>query len=140
MRSVIILLMVFIGVGCVTTKKGNRQHYTLNGTWIPTMQEIGGAALPGTMLEKELLVISDSNYTFSAESIDRGSLRYTRKKMDIYGKVGINAGRHIPAVYKLEQDKLTICYDLSGKGYPTAFETKGKPAQFLSVFKRAGGK
>ncbi|MEZ4688843.1 MAG: hypothetical protein R3A12_01140 [Ignavibacteria bacterium] len=57
-------------------------------------------------------------------------------KMDIYGKDGVNAGKHFKAIYKLEDELLTICYDLSGMNYPESFETGSSPALFLSVFKR----
>ena len=56
--------------------------------------------------------------------------------MDIYGKQGVNAGKHFTAIYKLENELLTICYNLRGDSYPAAFETKGKPTLFLSVFKK----
>jgi hypothetical protein len=56
--------------------------------------------------------------------------------MDIYGKEGVNAGKHFTAIYKIENGQLTICYNLSGDGYPEAFETNTKPTLFLSVFKK----
>ncbi|MFI5187318.1 MAG: hypothetical protein ACHQF0_11370 [Chitinophagales bacterium] len=115
----------------------------LNGTWVPVRQEIGGTLLPKAVLEKEKLVISDSIYTFTAESIDKGVVKYRDNKMDIYGKEGVNAGKHFTAIYKLENlpttqggEQLTICYNLSGDSYPDAFETKAKPTLFLSVFKK----
>ena len=80
--------------------------------------------------------MSDSTYTFSAESIDKGVVKYRDDKMDIYGKEGVNAGKHFTAIYKYENDQLTICYNLKGDSYPEAFETKSKPLLFLSVFKK----
>jgi hypothetical protein len=56
--------------------------------------------------------------------------------MDIFGKEGVNSGKHFTAIYKLENEYLTICYNLSGNAYPETFETKGKPMYFLSVFKK----
>ena len=44
----------------------------LNGTWIPTKQEIGGTSLPGAAFASQKLIISDSNYTLIAESVDNG--------------------------------------------------------------------
>jgi len=80
--------------------------------------------------------MSDSTYTFIAESIDKGVVTYKDDKMDIYGKEGVNAGKHFAAIYKFENDQLTICYNLSGDSYPETFETKGKPKYFLSVFNK----
>ncbi len=56
--------------------------------------------------------------------------------MDIYGKEGVNTGKHFTAIYKIENGQLTICYNLLGNIYPEAFETKGKPMYFLSLFKK----
>ena len=56
--------------------------------------------------------------------------------MDIYGKDGVNAGRHFMAIYKIENGELSVCYNLAGNGYPEAFETTSKPMLFLSVFKK----
>ena len=56
--------------------------------------------------------------------------------MDIYGKEGINAGKHFTAIYKYQNNQLTICYNLKGDSYPTAFETSAGPTLFLSVFQK----
>jgi uncharacterized protein (TIGR03067 family) len=115
----------------------------LNGSWIPVKQEIAGTSLPAAAFEKQKLIISDSIYTFSAESIDKGVVKYKDDKMDIYGREGINAGKHFTTIYKLEKGSsgqtgtlLTVCYNLAGDHYPETFETKGKPTYFLSVFKK----
>ncbi len=67
----------------------------------------------------------------------KGIVKYKDDKMDIYGKDGVNAGKHFTALYKLENEQLTICYNLSGDSYPESFMTEGKPAYFLSVFKKS---
>lgn len=68
--------------------------------------------------------------------MDKGVLKYNGNKMNIYGKEGVNAGKHFTAIYKYENEQLTICYNLKGDSYPEAFDTSGKPALFLSVFKK----
>ncbi len=103
---------------------------------MPGKQEMGGALLPKAAFENQKLIISDSTYTFIAESIDKGVVKYRDDKMDIYGKEGVNAGKHFTALYKFENGQLTICYNLKGDSYPGTFETKGKPMYFLSVFKK----
>ncbi|HRI22070.1 MAG TPA: hypothetical protein PLA68_14005 [Panacibacter sp.] len=109
----------------------------LNGIWIPIKQEMGGKELPTVAFEKQQLTITDSSYTFVAESVDKGELKYSSGKMDIYGKEGVNTGKHFTALYKYENEILTICYNLKGDKYPEAFETKGNPLFFMSVFKRS---
>jgi len=107
MRQLSILLVICLSVSCAGTKNAAMKSVKLNGTYI---------------------VI--------AESIDKGVVKYRDDKMDIYGKEGVNAGKHFTAIYKFENGQLAICYNLSGDSYPETFETKGKPMYFLSVFKK----
>lgn len=97
---------------------------------------MGGKEFPPAVFEKQKLIIRDSSYTLIAESVDKGILKYSDHNMDIYGKEGVNSGKHFTAIYKFENDQLTICYNLMGNGYPESYETKGKPLYFLSVFKK----
>lgn len=107
----------------------------LNGTWVPVKQEMGGKSLPKEALQQKL-IIDGKNYTVIAESTDKGEIAYRGNKMDIYGKEGVNAGKHFTAIYKYENGQLIICYNLAGNSYPEAFETQGKPLFFLSVFEK----
>jgi uncharacterized protein (TIGR03067 family) len=124
------------GFGCTSAKKNSEKTNKLNGTWVPVQLEIDGNILPKSSFEKQKLIISDSNYTFIAESVDKGVLKYSGDKMDIYGKDGVNAGKHFTAIYKMENDQLKICYNLAGDKYPDSFDTKGKQMFFLAVFIR----
>ncbi len=136
MRQLFILTFICLTFGCATTKKASLSLNVLNGSWTPTKQEIGGKDLPPVVFQKQKLIINDSIYTFSAESVDKGTLIYKNGQMDIYGKEGVNTGKHLTAIYKLDNENLTICYNLKGDGYPSDFETKSKPTLFLSVFKK----
>jgi len=134
MRSIIFFLLVFV-FSCASLTNAAAQTSKTDGTWIPIKQEIGGKELPKAAFEKQKLVMNDSNYTFTAESVDKGVVKYEAGgKMDIYGKEGVNAEKHFTAIYKFENDQLTICYNLTGDSYPEAFETKSKPTLFLSMF------
>jgi uncharacterized protein (TIGR03067 family) len=132
----LIILMLALGLNCTSTKKMSATSNNLDGTWIPVRQEMNGSEIPVAALKNEKLVIYDTTYEFTAESVDKGVLKYSGNKMDIYGREGINSGKHFTAIYKLENAELTICYNLSGDSYPEAFDTKGKPKNFLSVFKK----
>ena len=123
-------------VGCSATKETTMDSSNLSGVWTPIRQEIGGKELPKVVFEKQKLTISDSTYIVVAESEDKGTLKYSDGKMDIYGKEGPNTGKHFTAIYKLENGQLIICYNLKGDSYPEAFETKSKPMFFLSVFQK----
>ncbi len=134
MRLAVFIVLLIAVSGCAGSKKAGSATAVLNGTWVPVQQEMGGRALPASFYQSQQMIISDSNYTVTAESVDRGVVSVHDNKIDIYGRDGVNKGKHFTAIYKYEHEQLTICYDLSGKDYPQAFDTKGKPLYFLSVF------
>ena len=136
MRTIILFSLLIASFGFINTKNIQINANELNGTWVPVKEEIAGTVLPPAAFEKQKLVINDSTYTFTAESVDKGVLSYSGNKIDIYGREGVNTGKHFTAIYKYENEQLTICYNLAGNGYPEAFETKGKPTLFLCVFKK----
>lgn len=136
MRSLLLMLVLFAVAGCSGSKKATVKQALLNGTWIPVKQEMGGSALPVTAFQNQRLTINDSTYTVVAESVDKGVLAYGDGKMDIDGREGVNAGRHIKAIYQYTNGLLTICYNLRGDSYPEAFETKNRRLFFLSVFRK----
>ncbi|HNP54428.1 MAG TPA: TIGR03067 domain-containing protein [Ferruginibacter sp.] len=132
MKKIIAVLFIGMLISAFVT----RSAINLNGKWTPIEQEIGGNALPEAAFASQQLVIEDSLYTFTAESVDKGVIRINENKMDIYGRDGVNQGKHFTAIFKLEQERLTICYNLKGDAYPEAFETQGHPAFFMCVFKK----
>jgi uncharacterized protein (TIGR03067 family) len=140
MRPIAIISMLIFSLNCTSTKNTTMHSNKLNGTWVPVQQELAGTALPAAALKNQKLIINDSNYTLIAESVDKGIVKYANDKMDIYGKEGVNTGKHFTAIYKYETDQLTICYNLKGDSYPETFETKGKPMYFLSVFNKESTK
>lgn len=137
MRSLTFIFLFLLSIGCGGPKNAATSHHKLNGTWVPIRQEIGGKSLPKMAFEKQQLIVSGFKYTFTAESVDKGELKFNNGRMDIYGKEGVNTGKHFTAIYKFENGELTICYNLKGDSYPETFDTKGKPLYFLCVFKKS---
>lgn len=136
MRIFVYAVLLLIAGSCGTTKKTTLPASELNGNWKPIQEEIGGKSLPPVAFATQTLVLKDSTYTFTAESTDKGVAVYSNGKMDIYGKEGVNKGKHFTAIYKLEEGKLFICYNLKGDDYPVSFDTNGKPLYFLCVFRK----
>ena len=92
---------------------------------------MGGTILNKPSFEKQKLIIKDGTYEFSAESVDKGVVKYNGNRMDIYGREGVNTGKHFTAIFRHEGNQLTICYNLKGDGYPEAFGTKGPSASLM---------
>jgi uncharacterized protein (TIGR03067 family) len=59
------------------------------------------------------------------------------KYIDLIGTEGENKGKAAQGIYKLEGDRLTICYTMPGKERPNGFESNPGSAATLVVWKRA---
>ena len=140
MRQSGILMIILFIVGCTSTKRAHPDSNVLNGNWIPVKQEISGTLLPNSVFKNQRLIILDSTYTVIAESVDKGIIKYNGNKMDIYGREGVNAGKHFTAISKIENGHMIVCYNLGGDAYPETFETKGKPLYLLSEFEKEQAK
>ena len=136
MKKLIYFILIALLFSCASKKSQTVSVDKLNGTWIPIAQEMNGKTLPKSFYEKQRLIIEDTLYTVIAESIDRGIVKVNRNKLDIYGKEGINIGKHFTGLFELNKDKLTVCYNLKGDYYPTDFITQNKSTLFTSVFTR----
>ncbi|HJW29536.1 MAG TPA: hypothetical protein VJ508_09845 [Saprospiraceae bacterium] len=136
MRLLILISMIFMLWACGSHKNMMSHAYPLDGTWIPVRQEFGGMTLHAAAFNHQSLILKDSTYTVMAESVDKGIVQYHDQKMDIYGREGVNAGKHFTALYKFDHGQLTICYDLKGGSYPSDFTTKANTMLFLAEFKR----
>ena len=135
MQRIILFFALLSVLGCAGAKKAGHSN-PYNGTWIPVKQEMNGKPFPASILSGQQLIISDSIYIFQEYGTDKGLITYHKNKMDIYGREGVNAGKHFTAIFKYKNDQLVVCYNLAGDSYPIAFETNSKPTLFLSVFKR----
>ena len=139
------LLIVCVGVvlasRCVGLSDDARKGESkVDGTWLASKAELGGKPMPKKAIANLKLTLEEGEYEVVAESTDRGTVTYDRsatpKTMDIKGTEGPNKGKTILAIYKLEDDKLTICYDLSGMSRPSEFKTSPKTKLFLVTYER----
>ena len=136
MRQLITICSLVLLTACTATKKSTTMEPKLDGNWVPVKQEMGGKDLPAIYYQSQRLQILDSTYTVFAESVDKGQLQYKGGLMDIYGKEGVNSGKHFKARYKMEQEQLYIVYDITGRDYPPGFETASRPGLYMSVYRK----
>lgn len=109
----------------------------LDGHWQATKATLAGKELPEPAVKAIKLEMKGGKYTVGN---DRGTVRVDPDKkpreMDIKGVEGPNKGKTFLCIYVLEDDKLIICYDLSGKGRPKKFESKPNSSLFLVEYER----
>jgi uncharacterized protein (TIGR03067 family) len=117
-----------------------KEEPKVDGTWQASSGELAGKELPNSFFAVLKLTLKNGEYSAQAESLDRGTIGYDvtakPKRMEIKGVEGPNKGKTIPAIYELSGDELKICYDLSGKSYPTEFKTRPGTRLFLVVYHR----
>ena len=114
---------------------------TTDGTWKPVSVELGGEPLADEVLRTMELILEGNSYLMRAGGqLDRGTIGFDERtdplRMDITGTRGPNAGKHIPAIWRLDGDLLTICYGLEGEARPPSFTTGKNPRLFLVKYKR----
>ena len=114
----------------------------LDGIWLPVGGELRGQTLPEGSLSKLKLILGDGSYELVVDTItvDRGVYELVPQtapeQMRITGTDGPNKGRTIPAIVELEEETLTICYDLSGENPPEEFKTSADSQLYLVRYQR----
>lgn len=113
----------------------------LQGEWTPVKAELAGTPLPDNVLKQISLKLLKNEYkVLVAGKSDDGTWTIEPdskpKRMKIVGVKGPNAKKTFLAIYELTGDTLRICYDLSGKEYPTEFKTKRDTKLYLVTYER----
>jgi uncharacterized protein (TIGR03067 family) len=126
-------------------KSGDRKtpddQKALQGDWIPVKAELAGQPMPEAVLKTISLKLVKNEYeVLVAGKPDKGTWTIDAaakpKSMKITGVKGPNKGKTFPAIYELADDTLRVCYDLSGKKFPTEFKTKADTKLYLVTYKR----
>lgn len=121
-----------------------------NGIWKPAGAILGGEKLSREELNKITLTIKDGNYAVVVDGEphpDKGTVSLntsvTPKRMTIQGVEGPNKGKTILAIYEMGQteagDTFRVCYDLSGKAFPTKFNSPKGSMHYLVGYRRQKG-
>src|SRR5262245_32307785 len=109
----------------------------LDGVWQPVSAELRGQPLPEGSLDNLKLILAAENYELiiGTTTADHSSyvivLQTSTQQMQITETEGPNKGRTIPAIFVLEEENLTICYDLSGEKAPDDFSTSADSELYL---------
>ncbi|HEX4589144.1 MAG TPA: TIGR03067 domain-containing protein [Gemmataceae bacterium] len=138
--SAVVSVLAFCPVGKADDKTTSKATKMLEGKWQMTEGVVGGRPFPPAVAKGITLTIADGKYFVMAENKDEGTVKYfpdaSPKALEITGTDGPNKGKTFPAIYKLDGDTLTVCYDLSGKARPTEFKSKPGTALFLATYKK----
>lgn len=114
---------------------------SINGTWRPIGTKLNGVEFDSAMLQEIELTIHNDDFSSVVGGVsDKGKLKVDEAKnpmtMDIVSTEGPNVGKVIPAIYKLNNDTLTICYNLQRGVRPADFTSTSENKYFLVVYKK----
>ena len=112
------------------------------GKWTIAKATVAGKDFTAAFKSLELQLAPDGGYTLTIDGkTDKGTTKVdatkTPREMDITGTEGPNKGKTMKAIYKLDGDAMTVCYELGDGPRPTAFESKAGTPVFLAEYKRA---
>lgn len=111
----------------------------IEGKWVATSYKRGEREVPKDMIKTEL-TITKGAYEFPT-GINRISQKGTialdaaKGTIDFTPADGPAKGKTLLGIYKVDGDKLTICFGASGKERPTEFKT-GDPLIVLATYER----
>ena len=120
----------------------------LAGAWVPVAASVSGKELLVAELRVKFLVLDGHDYNIidrSNQIVDRGEYLVNDSAkpwtIDIVGRDGPNAGRSMLALFELEDDRLTVCYNLDGNDRPANMQAHEDQDQLLLsiTYERAAG-
>jgi uncharacterized protein (TIGR03067 family) len=116
----------------------------VEGAWAPIEASVAGNPLPVDDLRVRYFVLEAGGFRIIDRSnrvVDDG--RYlidpspAPPTMDIVGQSGLSAGRTMHAIYELQGDELTVCYDLQGGERPAGMRPRKDQLLLRITYTRA---
>lgn len=126
-----LIAVLFVLVAC------SPADYTasVDGTWYIASASLGGVEMSVPELGSVPLELHDGSYIYQNDTGTYSLMPDSKPAaLDVKGERGPNAGKTIPAIYKMENDTLTICYDLSMTERPKTFASEPGTQTFLAKY------
>jgi len=110
-------------------KAVEREVAKWQGTWKAVSMEHDGKFSPPEKLKPIKLTVEGANYHFqNGDFSERGTYRFhpeqSPKALDIVVGEGASKGKVYLVIYKVEDDRLTICLESANKNRPQEFTGK----------------
>ena len=116
----------------------------LEGAWVPIAASVSGKELLVAELRVKYLVLDGHDYNIvdrSNQIVDRGEYLVNDSSrpstIDIVGRDGPNAGRSLLAIFELQDNRLTVCYNLEGQNRPANMQAQDDQLLLSITYERA---
>jgi uncharacterized protein (TIGR03067 family) len=143
------LFSVFMGLllsacSAMAPSAAAEQNRHLSGTWSCLSATVDGKPLPEGTVKLLRLTLAGNKYQTrkgddvlfdSSYTVDPST---SPKRINILGTEGALAGKEALGIYSIQGDTLRICYILTGKSRPPAFESPIGSGAYLLLWKRIG--
>jgi uncharacterized protein (TIGR03067 family) len=140
---VCLFVMAMASTGfCADPQAPAKDSANFNGNWTLTSGVKSGEKMSAEELKSIHLVLANGKYMAKVgDQTDEGTYTIDESKtpntLTLTGTKGPNKGKTMLAIYELEdKGTLKVCYDLSGKAFPTKFESKSDTPSFLATYER----
>lgn len=117
---------------------------SLEGAWVPIAASVSGKELLVAELRVKYLVLDGHDYNIvdrSNQIVDRGEYLVNDsakpRTIDIVGRDGPNAGRSLLAIFELQDNRLTVCYNLEGQSRPANMQARDDQLMLSITYERA---
>jgi uncharacterized protein (TIGR03067 family) len=132
-------LLLFVPARADDKADKEKEYKALKGDWKLEKGTLAGNDATTTLKELELTILDDGKYTSKlGDQKDEGKFTFDPKAEPKSMVINPNAGqvKELKAIYKLDGDTLTICYDRTGKETPKKFESTAENKLLLVEYKR----
>lgn len=116
----------------------------VEGSWVPVAAAVSGQPLDVDELRVARFVLDRGGYEIIDRAnhvVDSGDYRVDATvspwSMDIIGVSGPNAGRTMLAIFELQGDRLTVCYDLEAASRPQDMQPLEDQLLLVITYQRA---
>jgi uncharacterized protein (TIGR03067 family) len=124
----------------------DKELKALQGEWTWVQHEVGGKMMEPDPNDRPLVKIEGTKWSFKNKDMpefkEAGTFKLdvttTPKCVDLVSTAEDSKGQKNEAIYKLDEDKLTIVLNLNAddKSRPMEFKTADKPGMILVVLER----
>jgi len=138
-RTLLTLVLFVHALSSAVAQDDKKGDPKLDGTWIATSWQRGGGEIGKDKVNTEL-VISKNTYEYP-KGINRisksGTIKFDAAKgtIDFTPEDGPSKGKTLLGIYKVEADKLTLCFTVAGMARPKDFKSNEKTVD-LATYER----